>query len=119
MIGWHDERCGKSEEAHAILKNDLDGGKFPSGKFGANAACWWYVVLALNVQSAMKWFVLDAHWRNKRLKAIRFQLIHLPARVLLHANRLIIRVAAGADTYSALLRARTGMMTLARAQASG
>ena len=53
------------------------------------------------------------------MKTIRFHLIHLPARVLLHANQLIIRVAAGADTYSALLRARTRIMTLARAPASG
>jgi len=119
MIGWHDERCGKSEEAHAILKNDLAGGKFPSGKFGANAAWWWYAVLAFNMQSVMKRFVLDAHWRNKRMKAIRFHLIHLPARVLLHANRLIIRVATGADTYAALLRARARMMTMTRAPASG
>lgn len=46
VIDWHDERCGKSEEAHAILKNNMAGGKFPSGKFGANAAWWWYATLA-------------------------------------------------------------------------
>lgn len=38
LIRWHYARCGKSEEAHAVMKSDLSGGTFPSGKFGANAA---------------------------------------------------------------------------------
>lgn len=32
------ERCGKSEEAHAVTKDDLAGGKLPSEDFGENAA---------------------------------------------------------------------------------
>ena len=35
--GW----CGKSEEAHSVMKEDLAGRKLPSGKFGVNAAWWW------------------------------------------------------------------------------
>ncbi|MEW6419484.1 MAG: hypothetical protein AB1480_15450 [Nitrospirota bacterium] len=38
------QRCGKSEEAHAAMKNDLAGGQFPSGDFGENAAWWWIMV---------------------------------------------------------------------------
>ncbi len=40
LIWWHRQRCGKSEEAHSVMKADLGGGKLPSGTFGANAA-WW------------------------------------------------------------------------------
>ena len=40
LIRWQRERCGKSEEAHAVMKDDLAGGRLPSGLFGANAA-WW------------------------------------------------------------------------------
>ena len=36
MISWQRERCGKSEEAHAIMKEDLAGGKLPSDDFGIN-----------------------------------------------------------------------------------
>lgn len=42
LIHWHHERCGKSEEAHAVMKGDLAGGKLLSGNFGTNAA-WWSV----------------------------------------------------------------------------
>jgi hypothetical protein len=41
LITWHYERSGKSEEAHAIMKEDLAGGYLPSSLFGANAAWWW------------------------------------------------------------------------------
>ena len=29
LIKWHYARCGKSEQAHAIMKNDLAGGILP------------------------------------------------------------------------------------------
>jgi hypothetical protein len=38
LIWWSRERCGESEQAHAVMKNDLAGGRLPSGLFGANAA---------------------------------------------------------------------------------
>ena len=45
LIHWHHERCGKSEEAHAVMKEDLAGGKLPSSVFGENAAWWWIMIL--------------------------------------------------------------------------
>ncbi len=38
VIHWLHERCGKSEEVHAVMKEDLAGGKLPSADFGVNAA---------------------------------------------------------------------------------
>ena len=34
LIRWYHERCGKSEQAHAVMKDDLAGGKLPSADFG-------------------------------------------------------------------------------------
>jgi hypothetical protein len=92
LIHWHHERCGKSEEAHAVLKNDLAGGRMPSQRFGVNAAWWWVSMLAHNLNAIMKRRVLGPAWADKRLKAIRFSLINLPGRVLERARRLIIRL---------------------------
>ena len=47
LIHWHRERCGKSEEAHSVMKEDLAGGVLPSGDFGENAA-WWIWVEKIN-----------------------------------------------------------------------
>ena len=56
------ERCGKSEEAHAVMKEDLAGGKLPSKYFGENAAWWWIMILSLNLNAAMKRLVLGGSW---------------------------------------------------------
>ena len=77
LIRWYRQRCGKGEEVHSVLKEDLAGGRLPSGKFGVNAAWWAIVVLAFNLNSAMKRPVLGGDWVSRRLKAVRFGVICL------------------------------------------
>ena len=115
VIEWYRKRCGKSEQAHGVLKKDLAGGRLPSGRFGANAAWWAIAVLAFNLNSAMKRLVWGAPWSHKRLKALRFALISLPGRVVQRARRLIIRLARGHPAYPLLLRARQRILALAHA----
>ena len=112
LIDWHHERCGKSEEAHAVMKEDLAGGKLPSGKFGENAAWWWIMVLAHNLNAAMKSLVLQGSWVAKRMKAIRFHLINLPGRVMEHARGLIVRLAGDHPSFELLVNARQRIMEL-------
>jgi len=92
IIRWLHERCGKSEEAHAVLKHDLAGSHLPSKRFGVNAAWWWIAVLAHNLNAIMKRHVLGEAFMSKRLKAIRFLLIHLPAQVIEHARQCSLRL---------------------------
>ena len=106
LIRWYRQRCGKGEEVHSVLKEDLAGGRLPSGKFGANAAWWAIVVLAFNLNSAMKRLVLGGDWVSRRLKAVRFGVICIAGRVVRHARRLIIRLTKGHPSYELLLRAR-------------
>jgi hypothetical protein len=112
VIRWYRERCGKSEEAHSIMKEDLAGGKLPSGLFGANAAWWQIMILAFNVNSAMKRLVLGGNWVNRRMKAIRFWLITVPGRVLRHARSLVVRLVGGHPSNEILLEARRRMEIL-------
>lgn len=112
-IWWYRERCGKSEEAHAVMKHDLAGGVLPSGLFGANAAWWAIMVLAHNLNATMKRLVLGPAWVARRMKALRLALIALPGRVIRHARRLIVRLAAEAGL-DLVLRARRTILALAR-----
>jgi len=113
LIPWLYKRCGKSEEAHSVMKEDLAGGRLPSGRFGENAAWWWMMVLALNLNAAMKGLVLGESWAKRRMKAVRFHLINLPGRVLEHSRRLIIRLSKGHPSLRMLLEARERINELA------
>ena len=93
LITWHYARCGKSEEAHAIMKEDFTGGRFPSHLFGANAAWWAMMILSMNLQMVMKRTVLGKNWLVKRMKAVRFGVITKAGRLLCHARQQVLRVS--------------------------
>ena len=112
LINWLHQRCGKSEEAHSVMKEDLAGGKLPSSAFGENAAWWWIMVLAFNLNSAMKQLVLQGAWVGQRMKAIRFSLIGLPGRVMNHARGLIVRLVKNHPSLAVLVNARQRIMDL-------
>jgi hypothetical protein len=113
VIWWLRERCGKSEEVHSVMKSDLAGGQLPSGLFGANAAWWALMILAHNLNTAMKRLVLGKDWVTKRMKALRFRLIGLPGRVVSHARKLIIQLGAGVDALATIVTARQTIRALA------
>lgn len=112
LLNWHHERCGKSEEAHSVMKEDLACGKLPSDDFGENAAWWWVMVLALNLNAAMKVLAMGESWAKKRMKAIRFNLINLPARIVDRSNSLWIRLSENHPSLELLLSIRNKIAAL-------
>jgi hypothetical protein len=118
LIWWYRERCGKSEAVHSEMKHDLAGGKLPSGLFGANAAWWAIMILALNLNTALKRLVLGGEWVTKRLKAIRYAIIHMPARVVRHARYWWIHLSGRHPSSRVLLEARERLGILARGSPS-
>ncbi|GAC1568886.1 MAG: hypothetical protein NVS3B14_20460 [Ktedonobacteraceae bacterium] len=110
LIRWHYGRCGKSEEAHSIMKEDFAGGQLPSSKFGANAAWWAMMILSLNFQSLAKRLVLGNGLMAKRMKAIRFALIHTAGRIVHHSRQYCLRVNHGFHAWLASLRERVAQL---------
>lgn len=108
------ERCGKSEEVHAVMKDDLAGGKLPAGDFGENAAWWGIMILALNLNAAMKRLALPTSWRRKRFKAIRFGLINIAGQVRQRSRQLQILISDKKPAYILLLQIRERIQALAR-----
>jgi hypothetical protein len=106
LIHWLHERCGKSEEAHAVMKDDMAGGKLPSEDFGENAAWWWIMILALNLNAMMKRLAMGVSWISKRMKAVRFSFINLPGRVVTRSRSLIIRLTKNNPAMELLINAR-------------
>ena len=119
LVWWSRERCGKGEEVHSVLKEDLAGGRLPSGLFGANAAWWAITVLAFNLNSAMKQLALGKEWVSRRLKAVRFWVINLPGRVVRHARTLSVNLGQGHPSYPVLVAARRSILALAHGPPAG
>lgn len=105
------QRCGKSEEAHAVMKHDLAGGRLPSGCFGENAAWWGIMILAFNLHVLMKRLVLGGQWVTRRLKAIRFGIICIAGRVIKHSCQLWVRLSA--ENTNLFFHARERILSLA------
>lgn len=112
LIWWSRERCGKGEEMHAIMKQDLAGGHLPSYHFGVNAAWWEIMVLAFNLNSLLKRLALPEDWETKRLKALRFGLINVAGRVVSRSRQLIVRLSENHPAYQLLLEVRRRLQAL-------
>ncbi len=112
LIWWYRERCGKSEQAHSITKEDLAVGKLPSQLFGANSACRQIMILAFNMNVAMKRLALGESWVHRRMKAVRFRLINLPSGVLRRGRRLFVRIVGGRPSNDIFFEARRRMVCL-------
>ena len=70
------------------------------------------MILAFNLNSAMKRLVLQGAWVAQRMKAIRFSLIGLPGRVINHARGLIVRLVKNHPSLGVLVNARQRIMEL-------
>ena len=115
IVRWLYERCGKSEEIHSVQKGDLAGGTLPCAEFGANAAWWQVMVLALNLSVILKRLVLAEHWANRRMKALRFCLLGLPGSWTTHARSTNLKVSTDDRTFAELLAARKRIAAIALA----
>jgi hypothetical protein len=115
VVRFLDKRMGKSEKAHAVMKHDLAGGQLPSKFFGANAAWWQLMILALNLNALFRHHALGEGWVGKRMKAVRFGVIQLAGRLQERGNQLFVRLsAAAAEVANLLLEARRPIAALLR-----
>jgi hypothetical protein len=92
LVLLHHGRCGKSEEIHRILKDDLAGGHIVSKRFGANAAYWNIAVLASSLHNILKNNFLPASCRKSRPKTLRFLFYTMAGQIVKHAHRIILKV---------------------------
>jgi hypothetical protein len=115
LLQWQRERCGTVEKVHDALKNDLAGGVMPAKRFFANAAWWRLNVLTYNVLSVMKRKSLPSSWWSARLKALRFHLLGIAARVIDHGRRLFLKIANDHPSFLLYKEARAKLLIFSSA----
>lgn len=94
LVQWHREKAGTVEGVHNVVKNELAGGVMPSKYFGANAAWLRLVVIAPNVLTALKRLALPAELLRARPKRLRFLIFNTAGRLVQHARKVVLRLAA-------------------------
>lgn len=112
---WQRERCGTVEKVIDALKNDLAAGTLPCKRFFADAAWFRLNVLAYNVLAVMKRHSLPPSWGTARLKALRFHLLRLAARVIVHGRRVYLKVAQGHPSFQVYQEARAKLLIFSSA----
>jgi hypothetical protein len=70
------------------------------------------MIMALNLNNAMKRLVLGGKWVNRRMKAIRFSLINLPGRLLTGARPPTVRLVGGHPSNELLFEMRRRIVCL-------
>jgi hypothetical protein len=96
LLEWQRGKAGTIEHVNRVLKDELAGGVYPSGKFGANAAWLRLQVLTLNLLELLKAAGLEPELRQARPKRLRFVVFTQFGRVVDHARLRIVRVATAA-----------------------
>jgi hypothetical protein len=96
LLEWQRGKAGTIEHVNRVLKDELAGGVYPSGKFGANAAWLRLQVLTLNLLEVLKAVGLSLELRQARPKRLRFAVFTQFGRVVDHARLRIVRVATAA-----------------------
>jgi hypothetical protein len=113
IVVFHHERCGKSEEVHRILKEELGGGHVVSGKFGTEAAWWNTAVLSLSLLNLFKQNFLPKESHKYRPKAMRYGFFVMIGKYVRHAGKMVMKVYSASERVIAWYRyARDRLMGL-------
>jgi hypothetical protein len=104
IVVFHHERCGKSEEVHLILKDELGGGHVVSGKFGTEAAWWNITVLSLSLLNLFKRNILPEESCTCRPKAMRYRFFVMVGRFVQHARKMVLKIHSTSEEVIAWYR---------------
>jgi hypothetical protein len=92
IVLFHHGRCGKSEEVHRILKEELGGGHVASGKFGFEAAWWNIAVLTLSLLNLFKRNFLPEESHTCRPKTLRYRFFVMLGKFVSHSRKFVLKI---------------------------
>jgi hypothetical protein len=92
IVEFHHGRCGKSEEIHLILKDELGGGHVTSGKSGTEAVWWNIAIMSLSLLNLFKRNFLPEESHSYRPKAMRYAFFVMVGRFVNHARKTVLKV---------------------------
>ena len=92
LLEWHRGKAGTIEHVHHVIKSELAGGVYPSGKHGANAAWLRLQVITYNLLELLKAAVLPKEYAHAEPKRLRFAVFTCLGQVVCHARRVLLKL---------------------------
>ncbi|MFC1999847.1 IS1380 family transposase [Chloroflexota bacterium] len=92
LLEWHRGKAGTIEHVHHVIKGELGGRVYPSGKHGANAAWLRLQVITHNLLELLKGAVLPEEYAKAEPKRLRFGVFTCLGQVVRHAHRVVLKV---------------------------
>ena len=109
---WRYNERGQMENIIKELKVGMGMEQMPSGRFEANAMYFAIGVLGYNLYVAQKYFVIGEGYQRKTIHSLRWSLIQIPGKLIRHAGRLILKIAASVEKFGHYMRMRQRHLAL-------
>lgn len=93
IIKLHEGR-GSIEKKIGELKHQINLSHLPMGQFNANCLYFTVGLLAYNILQLLKLIALPEEYHNKTIKTLRYQLLKLAGKLVIHARYIILQIAA-------------------------
>jgi hypothetical protein len=93
IIKLHQGR-GSMEKKIGELKHQINLNHLPMGQFNSNCLYFTVGLLAYNLLQLLKFVGLPEQYHNKTVKTLRYQLLKLAGKLVLHARYMILQIAA-------------------------
>ena len=93
IIKLHQGR-GSMEKKIGELKHQINLNHLPMGQFNSNCLYFTVGLLAYNLLQLLKLVGLPEEYHNKTVKTLRYQLLKLAGKLVLHARYMILQIAA-------------------------
>ena len=105
VVALHNQR-GQAENFIKELKEGFGMSWMPCGETYANAVFFRIGIIAYNLFQAMKLLSLPPWWSTSTIATVRWRLYQTAARVVHHAHKVLLKLAAPGDKINLFLRMR-------------
>jgi len=99
QVVWRYHGRSQIENHIKEIKHGFGMQWMPSGECAANAMHFAIGVMTYNLFIAQKLFVLPEGWRTKTIKSIRWLVVEVAGRLIVHGRQVVLQIAGSAEKY--------------------
>jgi hypothetical protein len=106
QVVWRYNGRAQIENHIKEIKSGFGMEWMPSAELCANAVHFAIGIMTYNLFIAQKLLVMPEQWHTKTIKSIRWLLVEVGGKLIVHGRRMILKVAASIDKYRIYLEMR-------------